>query len=779
MTEEKEEVPSTALLEPSAESEPTTATTSVSAPSPSPPPPSAAVITAFPCLEQPPRVTLHCRGYYLWSTRKGRLICRTRRSEKDEFRLVYSESERGVVEIHNHKFGGILSVIVSSSAADNSSNNKYQVVCVPKTPETKAEKAAAEVVAKEETTEDDDEEEEEVGGETFEDEPNLANLNTTEEDRKWCFIKGEHGQVLIKSLKTGDHLAIDGNGGKLILTSEMESTDMSSSTPNSATNTTNTTTISSQWDVDCVTGELCFISNPHPQLLLHRSQLRCDMAGLLTLTDAWKGWEVFRIMEASHHYVKISSWMHSQWLLSCLPDGRLTTCSHSESLLRDNPKGSCCQWAIEKAPLISVSSVTADEPEQVPLQGVIMRNKTYGRLLCIKQGSLATYSEQDGIAAEMEGATDDDGSAKNITSSTDPKAPTRNNNNNNWWNINNSVKNIQRRLSSASLQSDASSATQRQQEEAALQIPPKETIVWQLEAAHLQTYYFSSIVEHQKPKSVGPFPQVTTNLRKTDKIQIQRETNGTVRLLEKEKNQYIACNAHGDIHFRDTAFHEDVEWIMDKPDKEDGNKNKGGNVFRSKPHNLYLSYKDIVDESSVAAATASNASYTQSPPPATPATSDSGHGGGGHFSKLFNKEKEIVAELRGISVSSDEGEKIGPREIWNLEPCMPRAVSSEKIATFALGTSIAVGTTIALPFALAGASAILGVMGAEAGVLFNVIAAGLTGAEALASVGAIGATAYIVFRPEENSLTDDHKQDEEEDGERAWSKRPFSNWRNW
>jgi len=72
----------------------------------------------------------------------------------------------------------------------------------------------------------------------------------------------------------------------------------------------------------------------------------------------------------------------------------------------------------------------------------------------------------------------------------------------------------------------------------------------------------------------------------------------------------------------------------------------------------------------------------------------------------------------------------------------------------------------------------LGAVGAEAGVLFNAIAVGLTGAEALASVGAIGATAYIVFRPEDNSLTDDHKNEKDE-AEKAWSKRPFSNWRNW
>ena len=57
-----------------------------------------------------------------------------------------------------------------------------------------------------------------------------------------------------------------------------------------------------------------------------------------------------------------------------------------------------------------------------------------------------------------------------------------------------------------------------------------------------------------------------------------------------------------------------------------------------------------------------------------------------------------------------------------------------------MGTSIAVGTTIAMPFALAGVGVVLGAVGAEGG----------TGAEALASVGAIGATAYIVFRPAEN-----------------------------
>ena len=142
------------------------------------------------------------------------------------------------------------------------------------------------------------------------------------------------------------------------------------------------------------------------------------------------------------------------------------------------------------------------------------------------------------------------------------------------------------------------------------------------------------------------------------------------------------------------------------------------------------------------------------------------------FKEIFQKEKEEVEELFG-------SETIGMDETWKLDPCMPRAVSSDKIKTFALGTSIAVGTTVAMPFALAGVGALMGAIGAEVGTFTAVVFAGLTGVEAIASVGAIGATAYIVFRPAENSLTDDHQNDEEAEEEKAWSKRPLSNWRNW
>ena len=713
----------------------------------------------FPCIEQPLRITLFCNGHYLWGIRRGnRVIARKRRSEKDEFRLTYTDRENGIVEIHHHKFGGALSVVVNDvtgmstvvcavpprtedgdSKDDNNNNNSAAAV-----EETAGDlgQDGVDAATTDTATNPTDNIQAEDPEETFDDEPavDMTNTKVTEEDNKWCFIRGAHGngsdggggtQVMLKSLRTGENLGVDAKGKVVLVADTTDMTTMTTDNSQQQQQKKNNmaTPDSTTWDIDCVTGELCFLSNANP---LFSRRVRCDMAGLLTLTEAWKGWEVFRLMEATHGYVKISSWMHSQWLLCSTEDGGVTTCSHAESMMEHNPKG-CCQWAIEK---YYSSKDDNDINNNSGLEGVIIRSKTHGRLLSVYDGVLKTYSETDipvEHIADAEAQAGDD---------SQPVAAGANN----WWNNSvKSMKNMQRRMSSASLGGGDN-------EESAPVVAQKETIVWQVEAAHLQTYYFAASVEGgEKPKSIGPFPYVTPNLRQNDKIQMKRDglASGT-RLFEVEKQQYIACSAEGIIAFVETCDgNPDTEWILDKPQYQGG-----GNVFRSKPHNLYLSYELVMGEEPDTEAEAQPESHSE------------------RFNKMFKKKPEPVATLVG-------SETMGVREVWKLEPCMPRAVSSEKITTFAIGTSIAVGTTIAMPFALAGAGAILGAVGAEAGVLFNAIAVGLTGAEALASVGAIGATAYIVFRPEDNSLTDDHKNDEEDAAERAWSKRPFSNWRNW
>jgi hypothetical protein len=113
------------------------------------------------------------------------------------------------------------------------------------------------------------------------------------------------------------------------------------------------------------------------------------------------------------------------------------------------------------------------------------------------------------------------------------------------------------------------------------------------------------------------------------------------------------------------------------------------------------------------------------------------------------------------------------REVWSINPLLPRAISSGKIKTF-VGTSVAVGTTVAMPFLMAG---MLAVVPAEATLAASVMAAGLTGAEAIASVGAIGVTAAIVFREDNDTIGIESSGHEVNDAGKDYTKRPLCAWR--
>lgn len=684
--------------------------------------------TAFPCLEQPLRVAMHCNGFYLWSLKNGKVVARKRRSERDEFRLHWSEGS--IVEIENHKFGGRLSVVQEEG-------DVQKLVCIKdKEGEKSATKESASPAVEDNAAQETDEKISEKLDETnnkmpgdggdakaqdstatnrsqhgasvdtedpsddADDEENnepvlSSDIEISTEDRQWCFVRNNRGgrnEVILKSLKTGQNLAVD-TKGNISFTSD----------------TSVDPEVTSSWDVECVTGELCFISNA-----ALTSRIRCDLAGLPTMTKTCKGWEVFRFMEAGHGYVKIASWMHSQWLLCGAQDGTVSTCSHAESFLEDNPKG-CSKWAVEKSP----------EGE-----GVIIRNKTFGGLLSVNEGILKTFNNTtDTVSARSVSEDDQVQSSSSLerSGSKDIRASWRN-----------SIQSIQSRMNSLSSKKNGKGEEDT--------VSQQDTVVWTLEAAHLQTYYLINTRVEKKPRSIGPSPFVTANLRQTDKIKVERDKNGSTRLLHAEKKTYFACSSDGEIDFSENRDDENTHWIMSKHEDE-----AGGSLFRSKAHGLYLSYEDPEDD-------------VEDDP--------SNEGSSFRPSNPFNRKAEKVTKLVGC-------ESIEERCVWKLEPSMPRAVSSDKIKTFALGTSIAVGTTIAMPFALAGVGALLGAVGAEVGIVANAIAVGLTGAEAIASVGAIGATAYIVFRPEENSLTDDHEDEDEAEAEKAWSKRPFAAWRDW
>ena len=82
-----------------------------------------------------------------------------------------------------------------------------------------------------------------------------------------------------------------------------------------------------------------------------------------------------------------------------------------------------------------------------------------------------------------------------------------------------------------------------------------------------------------------------------------------------------------------------------------------------------------------------------------------------------------------------------------------------------------------MPVALAGAGAFFHLSGHSAAA-YHVVVAGLSSVDAFSSVGAVGATAYFVFRPKSISKQTKTEIDTTEEI-RARFKRPFCDWKNW
>ncbi|KAL7527909.1 hypothetical protein ACHAXR_003095 [Thalassiosira sp. AJA248-18] len=247
-----------------------------------------------------------------------------------------------------------------------------------------------------------------------------------------------------------------------------------------------------------------------------------------------------------------------------------------------------------------------------------------------------------------------------------------------------------------------------------------ESGVWQLDAAHSQLYTLSSL---QHGRSIGPFPFVTNNVKQSDQLVLQQiDDEGTVRIYHKSRGQYLRSCAEGEVSCNSTPTHDTEPSELWKMEQRPAG---GGYTFSSKSHNGLLAFSTT----------------------------------------------DIEGNPKLCTVSTIANDK---REVWNVNPILPRAISSGKIKTFAIGTSVAVGTTVAMPFLMAG---MLAVVPAEATLAASILSVGLTSAEAIASVGAIGATAAIVFREASDTLgiESEHGEDDEKD----YTKRPLCGWRSW
>ena len=234
--------------------------------------------------------------------------------------------------------------------------------------------------------------------------------------------------------------------------------------------------------------------------------------------------------------------------------------------------------------------------------------------------------------------------------------------------------------------------------------------VWQLEAAHRQKYYLSSAVDN---KSIGSFPYVTDDKRQVDEWELEKHGD-TVTFFSPKNGQYLECTGDGNVCLTPVGGADEPEsWDMEtRPD--------GGCAFRSAKHSQYLSW-------------------------------------------IESGEKE--GTLCTVATGTSE------RETWRLEPCMPRAVSGGKIKTIAIGAGAAIATAVAMPFVAAG---VIGLIGAEAGVLADIVIVGLTGAEAIESVVVVGITAALVFKESGDSFGSKHGEPTEEDNVKPFAKRPFA-----
>lgn len=537
----------------------------------------------FPCVEQPARIILTSHehaGQRLTSTKKGQVKTAKSRGEREQFFLIPVDPP---------------SVTVTEGTNDNASG-------IDNNGDRGENEAVRENERDKSTTENN----------------GVFYLKSYKFNR---YLSSEGGKVATIDLKENDEgpckshqwiLMRSPFGGHFVVSARHE-LNLGCVDEKGTIGLIGENSVSESWDIEFVSGELCFLSTP-PSI---DKRIRCDLTGRLSLTKDRRGWEVWRFIETGGGKVKIVSWMHQQYCLGCDHDGKISTISAGKA------HEGCDEWTVEKA---------VDGYEGVIIKSVACAR----RVLCHSENGLTTTQELEG-----------------------------------------------------------------------------ESGIWQLDAAHSQTYLLTSL---HHSKTIGPFPYVTEKLKQSDQLVLeQTDDEGTVRLYLKSKGKYVGSVVQGEVSAN--ASPDETEfWKMEA-------REEGGYTFRSMVHQEMLALSN----------------------------------------------EDVNPKLCTVPEATED-----KSEVWRVDPILPRAISSAKIKTFAMGTGLAVGTTVAMPFLMAG---MLAVVPAEMTLMASVLSVGLTGAEAIASVGAIGVTAAIVFREDSDTLGIESESGD--DDEKDYTKRPLCGWRAW
>mmetsp|Transcript_14012 Transcript_14012/g.21279 ORF Transcript_14012/g.21279 Transcript_14012/m.21279 type:complete len:552 (+) Transcript_14012:79-1734(+) len=128
------------------------------------------------------------------------------------------------------------------------------------------------------------------------------------------------------------------------------------------------------WDIELLSGELCFLSSPGQD-----RRLSCHpWSGRLSMSSNWKGWEVWRFIEAGNDHVRISNWTHQKKFLCSDSDGTVWT--------SNNHLGSWEMWKVERAPN--------------GYNGVVLKSVSHGRFLkaAVNGSPVSTSPTFDGFS---------------------------------------------------------------------------------------------------------------------------------------------------------------------------------------------------------------------------------------------------------------------------------------------------------------------------------------------------------------------------------------------
>ncbi len=128
------------------------------------------------------------------------------------------------------------------------------------------------------------------------------------------------------------------------------------------------------WHIELLSGELCFLSSP-----AQNKRLSCHpWSGKLSMSSNWKGWEVWRLIEAGNGHVRISNWTHQDKFLCSDGNGTVWT--------TDNHIGSWETWDVERTPDGS--------------NGVVLRSVSHGRFLkaAVDGSPVSTSPTFDGMS---------------------------------------------------------------------------------------------------------------------------------------------------------------------------------------------------------------------------------------------------------------------------------------------------------------------------------------------------------------------------------------------